>query len=270
MDTNKILSADLLDLIFDDRNKAYGAYDLRKTYNHRIRKALLITASVAGLIIAGATIASSMKPPKKDLDIHDVTVMTITEELPPELPQPEPERLPEPEPVQTEQYTTPQIVEDNQVEEPPPTQDDLDKAKIDDFTQKGVEDVGITEPIKPGEGTGIIEDKATKEPEIWEKVEIDAKFSGNWETFLRRNLNANVPVDNGAPAGKYKVAVKFVVDVDGTVSDITPLTNAGFGMEQEAVRVLKKAAKWEPAFQNNKHVKAYRIQNITFEVLTDE
>ena len=47
MEANKILSADILDLIFEDRNKDYGAYNLRKTYNRRILKALIITASVA-------------------------------------------------------------------------------------------------------------------------------------------------------------------------------------------------------------------------------
>ena len=54
MDVNKIMSADLLDIVFDDRNKAYGAYDLRKTYNSRLTRALLITASLALLLILGS------------------------------------------------------------------------------------------------------------------------------------------------------------------------------------------------------------------------
>jgi len=53
MEANKILNADILDLIFEDRNKDYGAYDLRKTYNKRITKALIITASVALLALLG-------------------------------------------------------------------------------------------------------------------------------------------------------------------------------------------------------------------------
>jgi periplasmic protein TonB len=269
MDTNKILSADLLDLIFDDRNKDYGAYELRKTYDKRIKKALFITASVAVLVFAGTALASSMKPKGEEFIIKDVTMTNIVEEVePPPIQEPPPAQ--EPEPVRTEQFTTPQIVNDDDVVEPPPTQDDLQTAKIDDFSQKGVDDVGITEPVNPGEGTGIIEAKPVKEPEIWEKVEIDAKFTGDWESFLRKNLNSMVPVDNGAAAGRYKIMVRFVVDVDGSVSDITPLTTVGFGMEQEAVRVLKKAKKWEPAFQNNHHVKAYRTQVIIFEVIGDE
>ena len=85
-----------------------------------------------------------------------------------------------------------------------------------------------------------------------------------------RNLNAQTPVDNDAPVGVYKVLIQFVVDVDGTVSDLKPLTNLGYGLEQEATRVLKKAKNWEPAIQNGRQVKAYRIQAITFQVTGEE
>ncbi|HRQ52605.1 MAG TPA: energy transducer TonB, partial [Agriterribacter sp.] len=103
-----------------------------------------------------------------------------------------------------------------------------------------------------------------KNNEPFTSVEIEAEFDGNWIRFLERTLNPNVPVDNNAPAGTYRVLMQFVVDVDGSVSDIKPLSSAGYGMEQEALRVLKKAKKWKPAFQNGIHVKAYRKQLITF------
>ena len=57
MEANKILQADLLDLLFEDRNKEYGAYELRRKYNKRITLALTITATVAALIV-GATFLS--------------------------------------------------------------------------------------------------------------------------------------------------------------------------------------------------------------------
>ena len=60
--------------------------------------------------------------------------------------------------------------------------------------------------------------------------------------------------------------MQFVVDEDGAVSDIKALTNHGYGLEQEAIRVLRKAKKWEPAIQNGRKVKAYRKQPITFQV----
>jgi protein TonB len=100
-------------------------------------------------------------------------------------------------------------------------------------------------------------------------VEVPAKFVGNWQNFLRKNLNAEIPVNNGAGPGRYSVVVQFVVDKEGNVSEIKPLTNHGYGVEEEAVRVLKKATKWEPAIQNGYPVKAYHRQIITFEVVEE-
>jgi len=81
-----------------------------------------------------------------------------------------------------------------------------------------------------------------------------------------RNLNANVPGDNDAPAGSYTIIIQFVVDLEGNVSDVKALTAHGYGMEEEAMRALKKATKWQPAIQNGHFVKAYRKQPITFVV----
>lgn len=73
-----------------------------------------------------------------------------------------------------------------------------------------------------------------------------------------------VPVNMGAPVGQYTVLVLFIVDKDGTITGIQPLTKFGFGMEEEAVRLIKQCPKWIPAQQFGKKVKAYRKQPITF------
>ena len=109
-----------------------------------------------------------------------------------------------------------------------------------------------------------IEDDENK---IWEKVEVEASFPGGeakWHQYLERNCNAQVAADNGAPEGTYTTIVQFVVDKEGNISDVHPLTNFGFGMEQEAIRVIKKGPNWKPANQNGLLVKAYRKQPITF------
>jgi protein TonB len=56
------------------------------------------------------------------------------------------------------------------------------------------------------------------------------------------------------------------VDKEGNISDVRPLSSHGFGMEEEAMRVIKKGPKWSPAVQNGRQVKAYRKQPITFVV----
>ncbi|MEI8052209.1 MAG: energy transducer TonB, partial [Bacteroidota bacterium] len=58
MDINKILSSDVLDIIFEDRNKEYGAYELRKTYNTRLKKALMFTGSLLLLIFVSTVLAN--------------------------------------------------------------------------------------------------------------------------------------------------------------------------------------------------------------------
>jgi len=269
MKPNEILSATLIDVIFDGRNKEYGAYELRKTYSKRINKALLVTIVFAGLIFGGATLANSFRKKDRVYLVKEIAELkSIKEEIPEKLP--EPERQPEPEPVRTEQFTAPEIKPDEDVTQPPPSLDDLDSAKIDLFKQEGRPDILTSElPKEIGRDKGILEAKP-ENTEPFTSVEIDAKFNGNWKAFLERNLNAGVATDNNAPVGRYSVIMQFVVDIDGSVSDIKALTNHGFGLEQEAIRVLKKAAKWEPAIQNGIQVKAYKRQVIIFDVLGDE
>lgn len=105
-----------------------------------------------------------------------------------------------------------------------------------------------------------------KEVEVFTKVETDAVYPGNWRAFLQKNLDASVPVEEGAAPGNYTTIIQFIVSRDGTISDIKPLTKIGYGMEAEAMRVIKASGKWKPAIQNKREVKAYRKQPITFQV----
>ncbi|HMR93016.1 MAG TPA: energy transducer TonB [Chitinophagaceae bacterium] len=272
MEANKILSSNLLDLIFEGRNKDYGAYELRKTYNKRIIIALVITASVALLALIGSILASSLKKGDKEaIKIQEVTMQNLEqEEDKVEPPPPPPPKPPDPPKIEMAKFTPPKIVKDEEVQEPPPVQEELKQTKIDIVTQEGIKDEGLALPAVIDDGKGVVEVKKEEdENKIFEKVEVDAKFKGGegaWRKFLERNLNANVPVDNGAPPGLYTVVVQFIVSKDGSVSDIRALTNHGFGMEKEAVRVLQKAPSWTPAIQNGRNVNAYRKQPITFQV----
>lgn len=87
-----------------------------------------------------------------------------------------------------------------------------------------------------------------------------------WKNFLQRNLKPEVPVDFGALGGQYIVKVRFIVDVDGTVSSIEPVTKLGFGMETEVIRVIQKSGKWEPGLLNGKPIKAYLVQAVIFQI----
>ena len=102
---------------------------------------------------------------------------------------------------------------------------------------------------------------------VFTKVEQEAYFPGGaekWKKYLQKNLKINVPIKNKAPNGIYPVVVKFIVSKDGTITNIIPESNYGFGMEEEVIRILKKGPNWIPAQQNGKIVNAYRRQPITF------
>jgi len=271
MEANKILSADILDLVFEDRNKDYGAYQLRKTYNKRIVQALIITASVALLALLGSFIANKLDSSNDETKFKEVVIQQLQEEKP-DIPPPPPPKPPDPPKIEMTKFTPPKIVKDEEVQEPPPEQKELEKTKIDVQSQEGIKDDNIAAPVDLDQGKQIIEVQKEDENKIFEKVEVEASFpgaEGAWKKFLERNLNPSTPVDNGAPEGTYTVYVQFVVSKDGSISDVKALTNHGYGMEQEAIRVIKKGPAWNPAVQNGRKVNAYRKQPITFQVQSE-
>ncbi|GAB3421111.1 energy transducer TonB [Niabella aquatica] len=109
-------------------------------------------------------------------------------------------------------------------------------------------------------------ERVLQDEEIFTRVEIAPSYPGNWRSFLERNLNGQVAVDNGAPPGNYTTIVQFIVDRAGNISDVKAVTNHGYGMEEEAIRFIKKSNKWKPAIQNGREVKAYHKQPITFQI----
>ncbi|MCF3109964.1 energy transducer TonB [Niabella sp. CC-SYL272] len=270
METTKILSASFLDILFDGRNKTYGAYELRSTYNRRLIKALGAT----GLIIAtfmGASALKGAESKKAPVTIisHVVDLTKIEEPEKIEPPAPPPPKQQEPQKIATEKFVIPKIVPDEKVTTPPPSQEDLVDVKIglEHLEGEKMGNVAIPPDGVP-DGKGILEMKPKeKQPEIFEVVQVEASYPGDWHRFLTTNLRGEIPVDNGATPGKYQVLVQFVVDVNGVVSDIKVLKDPGFGMGDEAIRVIKKSGKWKAAIQNGYPVKAYRKQPITFEVL---
>jgi protein TonB len=134
------------------------------------------------------------------------------------------------------------------------------------FTKKKSSDLSLIIPTEKYTDTLPPKDTATQ---IFENVEVEANFPGGetaWRQFLEQNLNPNVPVDNGAPAGTYTVMIQFVVNKEGLVSNIKALTHYGYGMENEVVRLLRKSPPWVPAIQKGKNVNAYRKQPVTFRI----
>ena len=276
MESSKILTADVLDIIFEGRNKQYGAYELRKTYKKRITIALAVTVAVCLLLFLASILLNAGKKKTADIVIADVALENVKqpeEKKPEPPPPPPPPKAAEPPKVEIKKFTPPKIVKDEEVkpEEKPPVVEDLADAKIGTIEQKGVKDEGIVAPVVESKGTGVVE--APKQEEDYNKVftvvQIPAEFPGGineWRRYLERNLNAELPTNNGAPPGRYTVIVSFIVDKEGGISDVQADNDPGYGTRDEAIRVIKKGPKWKPAVQNGRNVIYRHKQSITFQV----
>jgi protein TonB len=277
MEINKILSADVLDIIFEGRNKDYGAYQLRKTYNRRLMTALIVTASVILLSFGGYILSTlfDKDDSKQDMVVQDVQLEEIKqEEKKEEPPPPPPPKPPEPPKVEMAKFTPPKIVKDEEVkeEEKPPEVEKLEETKIGTVNQEGVKDEGIVAPPVEDAGKGVVE-APKKVEEDWDKtftkVEIESEYPGGsaaWQRYLNKTLR--YPQDAIDNEVQGTVVIQFIVDKEGNVSDVEAISGPE-ELRSEAVRVIKKSGKWTPAVQNGRQVKSYKKQPIVFRLETE-
>lgn len=271
MESNKILSADLLDILFEGKNKEYGAYELRKTYNGRMVRALTVTGGVIVLLFT-ASFVSGRGPKKAPIFVDTTTVVLqdVHRPDPPVVLPPKP-RIETP-PVATIRVTPPRIVPDDQVkkEDMPPENNKLDDVKIADHTQDGLKDDGLTGPPAPiGDGNkGIVEKPKGDDDGLVLHVEIESTYPGGipaWQRYMYKNFVYPADAQNNGVEGQ--VMVRFIVDRDGSVSDVEAISGPTTGgLREEAVRVIKKSGKWVPAVQNGRNVKSYKQQPVTFKL----
>ncbi len=263
MDSAKILKSNFLDILFDGRNKEYGAYDLRKQYDKRVRNSILGTASLFVLILGGYLInnyvqAEESKKPKKpviqEIKIEDVKIPDDPKTPPPPPPPPAP-----PPPVKPSvQFTPPVIKKDNEVppEEEPPKHEDLKDKAVSTKTVEG--DPNGIDPglLSDSKGTGVVDAPPPAKEEIFTFVEQPPTFPGGEEAlakYLSKNIRyPRVAQENGISG---TVFVQFVVDSEGNIKDVKTVGAAkGGGLEEEAVRVVKTMPKWKPGKQNGRQV----------------
>ncbi|MES2646394.1 MAG: TonB family protein [Bacteroidota bacterium] len=272
MDSNKILEADILDIVFDGRNKEYGAYDLRKTYSRRMGIALGIMLTVALLVFVGVILSNTLEKNKQAVvEIKDVTLEDVEEKKNEPPPPPPPPKLPEPPKVEIAKFTPPKIVKDEEVkeDEKPPEQEKLDDAKIGTINQEGIKDEGIVAPpVEKGTGEVVTPKVDTEDyDKVFTKVENPAEFPGGqdaWRRYLERSLQYPEAAQENGIQGV--VRVQFIVDKEGNISEVQALNNPGEGLAEEAVRIIKKGPKWKPAEQNGRKVIYRHIQSITFKL----
>ncbi len=265
MNILELKNASLEDIIFDGRNKIYGAYELRTNYNKRLKTALLITFMIpVSFIIYAKIFDEKIEISKiKVITIPDETIVKVIEEPKKETPPPIKKEIVEVPKTQQNQYTTPKVAEKSK---PIATTDELKKGDISTVTTKGDENLfnkpADTTTTKPN---NIKIEKKIEESKIeitHTKVDVQAKFPGDWSAFLTKKIETLLDEEEAEDA---VIQVRFVIDIDGSISQVVAL-NGSESLKKVAIKaILSSTKKWIPAEINGKPVKAYRLQAIRFQ-----
>lgn len=264
MDANKILTANMDDILFENRNKEYGSYVLRKEYDKNVRNGLIVGTLLFLLIVLIPVISDAVNRLRGSM-VDEETIVLIDLAPPPPLtdeppPPPPPEVPPPPPPSKpTIRFTPPVVKADEEVvdEEPPPVIEELKDVAISTKTQEGNED-GVDLGILDDYGDGPVAPPVVevKKEEIFTRVEQMPQF-GSGEKELLEYLAKNIKYpaiarENGIQG---TVVIQFVVDKDGRVTEPTVVREVGGGCDEEALRVIKNMPKWIPGKQQGKAVK---------------
>lgn len=251
------------DMVFEGRNKLYGAYQLRKENPRTTVIALLIGSALFVLLVASPKIyqmVDGLASKEKD-DNVDKIIEVI--DLPPP---PEEEVLPPPPPPVEQQQAPKSIVEEvklkpleaakkEEVPDDPPKQEQFKEA---DPSSRNAE-ASPTGDINIGKPSGDL-DKGVEAPDntVYNSagLQVQPEFPGGMTAFYNYvNKNFRIPeIDQNMTA---KIYVSFVVEKDGSLTAIKVLRDPGYGLGKEAERVLKSLKiKWSPGIQNGKPVRA--------------
>jgi len=261
--TNKeILQADLIDIVFENRNKDYGAYALRKNYNHRLLEALGISFALAGILLI---INSARHEGNRNaFDVRpDVTLMTGYQKA---KPQPiEPPRAKVQPPRAQVPYTGRIQMVDNSHKTEMPTRNQIDTSLVSTKNILGLSVSGAGESIntrKAAGNTKPTDDKREGKSTIL--TQSEAQFPGGKDAFARF-LSKNLIAPEELQVGEKKtVLVRFLVDTEGSISKIEILQSEDETCSKEVIRVLNKMPKWMSAMQNGIKVATWFSQPVTF------
>lgn len=271
MERQHILKADFLDILFEHRNKNYGAYELRSNYSRRLRKALSFTVLLISMVVAVPFLASLKANASGDIKPPPIvcTFTTITPVPKPILPKPKgnkPTKCGGPaKDLNSKIFTAPTIDAAQNINDDDklPSQRDMDKHIAGTInTDDGRDDnPDLGGPSKsPDDGhngyTLVDEKEDTKIHNVFDGgIEIYPEFPGGEEAMIRF-ISSHIKYPATALENEIqgKVVLGFTVDKKGAITDIHLVRGIGFGCDEEAQRVMKMMPKWKPAQMNGKSV----------------
>ena len=248
-----LLKNQWLEIVFEGRNKSYGAYDVRKSITKNTVRSFIIGTIVFALLVSIPTIMR-MIPDSSDDATLDTKITAV--KMPPKKEKPKDPNLPPPPPpapkVDQVKFVKPVVAKAEDVVEEIAEVKDLKDKNIGDKAVKGNPDAELTVEQPEGTGTGaVVEEDNTVYNTAG--IEVKPEYPGGIEKFYAFvQKNYQMPDEEGL---KGKVYVTFVVEKDGSLTDIKVLRDIGYGTGKEAIRVLKATPKWNPGEQNGKKVR---------------
>lgn len=260
----------LNDIVFENRNKLYGAYALRSEYGNTIQRATFIGVAIF-LLIFGLPELYARLNPKHDMDdiVFEVEFSPITIK-PQEVPIRPPEvETPSPLAVKTVRSLPPLVLPDDQVliEHQLPTVEMLEDAQPGQETVNGTVFREIIVPPVESVGKGdVVEAKIEPEKELL-FAEQQPEFFGGQEAFgkfLQKNLKYPSAAARAGVQGK--VFIEFTVGTDGRIERAHAIKGIGFGCDEEALRVVNLMPKWRPGKQSGEPVRVRFTLPISFQL----
>ena len=256
-------NATLDEIVFANRNKAYGAYQLRQEYRGVINRATIFGASLFILAIFGPTLMDKLFQGDEDQAVMvEVDLMNLPppplDPTEPPPPPPPPVEMPK---VNTVKFLPPEVKKDEEVPEetPPPTVEELKEAIAAEETVKGdpnAEEIIIAPEAIAAPSKGTVVEAAPAPEQIFTVVEQQPEYPGGaaeMYKFLSKNIKYPPAASRANVSGK--VFLTFVVNTDGSIQDVSVLKGLGFGCDEEAMRVVKTMPKWKPGKQSGRSVR---------------
>ncbi|MBO5314623.1 MAG: energy transducer TonB [Prevotella sp.] len=258
------------DLVFEGRNKTYGAYALRKGTGKRNTVAILMVLIVAVLGFSALQIKNAIEANRKVAITTGLEASKLIEKKP-EVKKKAPVEIEKPKEVvkvkSSVKFTAPVIKKDSEVkpEEEMKSQEDLTKTNtaIGAFDVKGNSDEGTV--LKAEEEIAQPEPPKVEENKVFDVVEQQPQFPGGMaalNSWLRDNMEYPVVAAEAGIQGR--VVVQFVVEKDGSVSGAHVVRSVDPALDREALRVVSKMPNWIPGKQNGSAVRVKYTVPVTF------
>lgn len=266
-------SPGLDEIVFENRNKEYGAFDLRTAYPKILTKSFLLgTALFVFLAVSPLIYLKIQQMNAEDAVEVDANLVNILEDQP-IIEQPKEEEPPPPPPPPKEeekqeviQNVVPEPKKAPKIETPPPPITKQLETTTGLQNQEGVKTPTYTPPPPPpSTGKGVVAEVKVNTNEVYDSVDQSAEYPGGLNG-VRKYIADNVDSSGMEGEGQLTVKLRFIVERDGTVSDVKATSKSGNSdFDSEAIRVVKKLKKWAPAKKNGENVRSYYSIPITMQ-----